>query len=551
MATESHQTPAQEQRDLRGQARSPFFLGLSALLVGFLLLAMSLCSTPIDDAYISFRYTDNLLRGNGLVFNAGERVEGYSNLLWVLILSLLCAATGISPPKIAPPLEVALALMCVIAVGAGRFNLKGEGERPSMWDLAAPLMLALNSAFLFWIGKGMEVIFYTAVGLLFARFVVGLRRERGHRYARFMIVGAVGAALALTRPEGLVAPGAVLVALAAADRSRRNGWLIALAVLAAAVVGQFAFRLIYYGPVWPNTYYAKRLPLPVAIASGLHYLKKFAISANAREAWFYESDFLSRLPIWLVCLAAGPFIARRLRHVWPIVLQALALVGVAVYVGGDWMPGFRFILPALPLGFVLLAEGLREMAGDGTTLPRWRRILAPALLLVLVVSETVGLVCMVSSHEFKRWRHHVRNYGETAEWLRRNAPEGSLVALSDIGIISYYNPQLRFIDVLGLTDPHIASLPGYHYLKTDVEYVLRRAPDYVVAMIFVWPDLQLVRPKTRFDREFIERVKEDGSYVRVSRVRGWREGMRGERWVLFEVYRREARKTASSERVRD
>ena len=29
-----------------------------------------------DDAFISFRYADNLVAGDGLVFNAGERVEG-------------------------------------------------------------------------------------------------------------------------------------------------------------------------------------------------------------------------------------------------------------------------------------------------------------------------------------------------------------------------------------------------------------------------------------------------------------------------------------------
>ena len=44
----------------------------------------------IDDAYISFRYAQNLLDGHGLVFNPGDPVEGYSNLLWVLhVLELL------------------------------------------------------------------------------------------------------------------------------------------------------------------------------------------------------------------------------------------------------------------------------------------------------------------------------------------------------------------------------------------------------------------------------------------------------------------------------
>ena len=41
----------------------------------------------LDDAYISYRYSENLMRGEGLVFNYGERVEGYSNLLYVLAVA--------------------------------------------------------------------------------------------------------------------------------------------------------------------------------------------------------------------------------------------------------------------------------------------------------------------------------------------------------------------------------------------------------------------------------------------------------------------------------
>jgi hypothetical protein len=41
----------------------------------------------LDNAYISYRYAENLVRGEGLVFNHGERVEGYSNFLYVLAVA--------------------------------------------------------------------------------------------------------------------------------------------------------------------------------------------------------------------------------------------------------------------------------------------------------------------------------------------------------------------------------------------------------------------------------------------------------------------------------
>ena len=40
-----------------------------------------------DDAFISFRYAENLLAGNGLVLNPGEYVEGYTNFLWLMLLA--------------------------------------------------------------------------------------------------------------------------------------------------------------------------------------------------------------------------------------------------------------------------------------------------------------------------------------------------------------------------------------------------------------------------------------------------------------------------------
>ena len=51
-----------------------------------------------DDAFISFRYAENLVRGFGLVFNPGERVEGYSNFLWTMWCAL-GLSLGVDPER--------------------------------------------------------------------------------------------------------------------------------------------------------------------------------------------------------------------------------------------------------------------------------------------------------------------------------------------------------------------------------------------------------------------------------------------------------------------
>jgi hypothetical protein len=73
-----------------------------------------------DDAFISFRYAAHLLRGDGLVYNVGERVEGYTNLLWTLLLAG-AMALGFSPETSSQTLGITcwLGLVTVLAWGAG------------------------------------------------------------------------------------------------------------------------------------------------------------------------------------------------------------------------------------------------------------------------------------------------------------------------------------------------------------------------------------------------------------------------------------------------
>ena len=81
----------------------PLFVPWLALLGWFSNVAWFLS----DDAFISFRYTRNLLEGHGLVFNPGEYVEGYTNFLWILELAAIWGIFGIRPEHAAPWLSVA------------------------------------------------------------------------------------------------------------------------------------------------------------------------------------------------------------------------------------------------------------------------------------------------------------------------------------------------------------------------------------------------------------------------------------------------------------
>ena len=66
---------------------SVFFCLLAVGVAAFQMYYFSVFT--VDDAYISFRYVENFAKGDGLVFNRGEYVEGHTNFLWVILLGLL------------------------------------------------------------------------------------------------------------------------------------------------------------------------------------------------------------------------------------------------------------------------------------------------------------------------------------------------------------------------------------------------------------------------------------------------------------------------------
>src|SRR5260221_640790 len=88
MRRSSVRVTARGPRRLDRSARSWMFEVASAVALILGITGAFRLAWLCDDAYISFRYADNLVHGLGLVFNAGERVEGYSNFLWTLGIAL-------------------------------------------------------------------------------------------------------------------------------------------------------------------------------------------------------------------------------------------------------------------------------------------------------------------------------------------------------------------------------------------------------------------------------------------------------------------------------
>ncbi len=419
-----------------------------------------------DDAFISFRYARNLVEGHGLVFNAGEQVEGYTNFLWTLMLA---AGMGLN----LDPVWLSIVLSITCYAGLVAVLLWASRQAPSGLPCLpfAAIGVLLHHDLQVYATSGLETALFTflvTAGVL----VLTIPRQPFTRSAGILLTLA-----ALTRPEGLLVAGlAGLWLLAVAKPGWKTVLRYALPLL-FVYLPYWIWRFDYYGWPFPNTYYAKSGDLTY-YGQGIRYL------------WLYLSTYYV---LWAVPFALAALLWRVVyRRQWAdqegrVLLLAGSLVLLytfyVVRVGGDFMFA-RFLLPITPLAFVLVEHAL----GILLTSPCWRW--AVAALLVLAV----GL--RTQPYEQPRQQH----YGITDEWhhyppdaVKRAQRDGTTLATyvrepdmvagfggSRAMLVYYANIPTAIEISTGLTDEFVAhqsipqrQRPG-HEKPAPMDYLIKR-----------------------------------------------------------------------------
>ena len=175
-----------------GAVRNWFIILLTVCLSLWLGFAPQLLGVwVVDDAFISFQYARNFATGNGLVFNPGEIVEGYTNFSWV-ILSALFFAWQIDPIIATSVLTLGLAYAY-----AGTAYLIARQIMPAGWSWGVALMVGFSNSLLIYSarGSGMETALFAWLNLL---VLAALLQRAWYR-------AGIGATLTLlTRPDGII-----------------------------------------------------------------------------------------------------------------------------------------------------------------------------------------------------------------------------------------------------------------------------------------------------------------------------------------------------------
>jgi hypothetical protein len=409
-----------------------------------------------DDAMISMRYGWNLAHGNGLVWNEGQRVEGYTNFLWTCAMALVHKAGVDIAHASLVMLACNVLLSCLLIVYLDRL-LAALSVRAGC-AMGALVVCALSREMLGWSLSGLEA---TALALLFTMAMGSVAGDAP--FDRWMAYLAI-ALLPLVRGDAITL---ALLAAASAAVIRKDARLgVALGTVALApFVAHLLFRHAYYGEWVPNT----------------AYLKIGRWGGRFEHGALYTLSFVQTHAVAVGLAALAVVLGSRVaRTVGVSIVMVLAYV---CYIGGDAFAGARFFVPVLPVLFALAAHGLSV----GFTRTSARRIALTALVVgtpLLFPSRSWPLPALFPAMEPSG--SDVSNI-RIGYWLRDHTPTDAVVGDYWAGSVFYFSGR-RGVDFLGKMDVTIARMgavcdagpPGHN--KFDFTHSLTDLrPDYVVA----------------------------------------------------------------------
>lgn len=439
-------------------ALSVLFLLWSGLFIqrsSFITIDKQRSFSLFDDAMISMRYAWNFSHGNGLVWNPGEYVQGYTNLLMVLIMSLITLVLSKTMSVLAVQVLGSLLVLFVAYLNARvavLIFLDGERERNRTFFILTFMCGFLYYPLVYWSLMGMETGLLSV--LLIASVYFAFHYSRSLRNSSLYLFSLAGGAAFLTRNDSIIFFVILCAYIYMDSVIERNykrllhSFLATTGVYFVIVAGQLFFQHWYYGEWLPNTYTLKMtgMPLYFRLASGFGFITPFI------------SETGSVLLLGLISLLIGPS-----REKLTLLSLQFAAIFYQIYVGGDPWPYWRMMAPVMPLTLCMAVEVISRVVSIAHA-PTWlpRRFFDNAV----VVSLVLFCILIVNSRflqemSLQKKPYQVdsnRNNVNTAIALNDILDENATVGVFWAGSIPYY-VDAPAIDFLGKSDRYIAQLP--------------------------------------------------------------------------------------------
>jgi len=508
----------------------------SAILIAFCAISLTIAfpffGWTTDDSFITFRFAENLASGNGIVFNAGDPVEGYSNPLWMFLLAIVS--------KLGINIIIAsktIGFLCWIFTIWTADRILMQTTRKPVFRFSLAILLATQPALALYAVSGMETLLYTSILILYTKLAYEYFQNTRSSAGPL----AVALLAALTRPDGILY-SVLFVSLLILRRlyylKKRNNINSGfpgepqkddfrnVVILFTVLLLIVAARYQYFGDLLPNTYYAK---------------PHSSFSQNNSPWYGYVLASGQLIIPQILLLALYPFllIAKRISlNSLVVALSIFPIIAFALYAGGDWMPLFRFILPAVPIIFVLsimvLSGAIEGGAHKTKSMNRYQSIFQNKL------AKTIFIAVMAFSTAFSIYNHlKVRhdtviqrdafpydlmnvenNNKKLAQWLWETFPANTSILTKRIGYIPYVT-KFKTFDLYALIHPDIAheihqqgsfKLP---ILQEKIADLLLENNPHIVLLHSKRPQCRNIKARGYQEQAVYKRLKRDYSVLGV------------------------------------
>ena len=465
------------------ERRTGIGIGLISLLIA-VVYCWSLLSAsagrpvaPLDDAYIHFQYSRQIVRSYPWQYNDGDpRSTGATSPLYPLLLAvgylfgfngerLVWCALGIGV------VSLALSAWLIYRITGRLLERTAEpGAALTRWgpDGAAVFFL-LTGAVQWTYMSGMESGLFTVFVLT---ALDAFLAQSDSRETRFFSHPASWIALAaLTRPEGMILACVLWLVMVARiwgyagfqpQRTRilcfaKRAWPFSLAVAIGFV--PFLLNLVLTGsPVatgaqaksWLGNVPFRLWDILWSILSNYRrILEQFAAGLLAPRSWFLAPGVLALAGLgWITLLRRQRWMEFALTSGWFVagVLATASLITATWQVGRYQVPFLALLTPLATLGFVTLA---------GMVPQPWRRPIAAGLALGLLAATLVSTFQARALYQ-RAIRTVTKQHLAVADWIRGNLPHDARIGVHDTGAIRYVGERPSY-DMIGLTTQGAAT----------------------------------------------------------------------------------------------
>jgi arabinofuranosyltransferase len=408
----------------------------------------------LDDALIYYRYVNNFIEGNGLVYNIGEKFNALTSPLYTylsIFVSSITREVEKTQVVLSGSLLIASSLMLLL------INIK-----KNQIVIGVISSLILVSSKFFYLVTGLETYLFVFLSLV----CIYLYIEK-----KYFLLSVFSSLLFLTRGEGIFLLLILLYLIYRENRSEIK--IIYFFVFASFIILNYLFNLIYYGNLVPHTLMAKIEQGQSGLWGGRF---QFIFGFNYMFSAVFNNQPFYFIPLIIFALIG---FTNHIKERFCLIIFLYSCLLTIFYTALN-VPSYHWYYSIHYLNlYIFVGYGIFDIWNylNKKIVKQWVKW----VFLFLIFSYPIGTHIQIIILLQKDSRHE--KYLETGKWFKNNTPKDSKIACVEVGHIGWVSERY-IIDILGLVSPYNADFLGkkefdkwFEIYKPD--YILIHDPPWV------------------------------------------------------------------------